>query len=49
MRRDRLELGIQILLLVAAVWISITGIAALMSRQPPALHTAAAPATSHPG
>jgi hypothetical protein len=49
MRRDRLELGIQILLLVTAVWISITGIAALVSRQAPVLHTAAAPATSHTG
>jgi hypothetical protein len=49
MRRDRLELGIQILLLVTAVWISITGIAALVSRQTPALHIATAPAVSHPG
>ena len=49
MRRDRLELGIQILLLVTAVWISITGIAALVSRQTPALHTAAVAADSHQG
>jgi len=49
MRRDRLELGIQILLLAAAVWISVTGMNALMSRPPPTVHTAAAIANPHGG
>ena len=49
MRRDRLELGIQILLLVTAVWISVTGIGALMSRTPPVVHTASAPIAPHAG
>jgi len=48
MGRDRLGLGINLLILATAIWIGISGLNAIMSRQAP-VQTAQTVVPTHPG
>lgn len=49
MGRDRLGLGINLLILATAIWIGISGLNAIVSRQAPAVRTAQTVVPLHPG
>jgi hypothetical protein len=49
MGRDRLGLGINLLLLATAVWVGVSGLNAIVSRHAPAVRTAQTIVPSHAG